>query len=149
MAKYRKLGRTSSQRKALIRNQVTALLYNGKIVTTEAKAKEIRKVAEGLNLATGAEFHIEENSHYPCVSNPRPMVEDFYDLLDSMEDSVLVEPVMAAEDFAEYQTRVPGLFFFLGIKGGKGGIPLHSTNFDFDEDALLYGLEIFKRILKL
>lgn len=48
MAKYRKLGRTSDQRKALIRNQVTALLHNGKIVTTEAKAKEIRKVAEGL-----------------------------------------------------------------------------------------------------
>lgn len=48
MAKYRKLGRTSSQRKALIRNQVTALINYGKIVTTESKAKEIRKVAEGL-----------------------------------------------------------------------------------------------------
>jgi len=48
MAGYRKLGRTASQRKALIRNQVTNLLYNGKIVTTESKAKEIRKVAEGL-----------------------------------------------------------------------------------------------------
>ena len=48
MAKYRKLGRTSSQRKALLRNQVTALLNNGKIVTTEAKAKEIRKIAEGI-----------------------------------------------------------------------------------------------------
>ncbi len=48
MAKYRKLGRTASQRKALLRNQVTALLNNGKIRTTEAKAKEIRKIAEGL-----------------------------------------------------------------------------------------------------
>ena len=48
MAKYRKLGRTSDQRKALLRNQVTALLYNGRIVTTEARAKEVRKVAEGL-----------------------------------------------------------------------------------------------------
>ena len=48
MAKYRKLGRTSSQRKALLRNQVTALLNNGKIVTTEAKAKEVKKIAEGL-----------------------------------------------------------------------------------------------------
>ncbi len=48
MAKYRKLGRTSSQRKALLRNQVTALLNNGKIVTTEAKAKEVAKIAEGL-----------------------------------------------------------------------------------------------------
>jgi len=48
MAKYRKLGRTSSQRKALLRNQVTALLYRGRIITTEAKAKEIRKDAEHL-----------------------------------------------------------------------------------------------------
>ena len=48
MAKYRKLGRTSSQRKALLRNQVTNLLYHGKIRTTETKAKEIRKIAEGL-----------------------------------------------------------------------------------------------------
>ena len=48
MAKYRKLGKTSDQRKALIRNQVTALLYNGKIITTEVRAKEVRKVAEGL-----------------------------------------------------------------------------------------------------
>ena len=48
MAGYRKLGRTSSQRKALLRNQVTALINNGRIVTTEAKAKEVRKIAEGL-----------------------------------------------------------------------------------------------------
>lgn len=48
MAGYRKLGRTSNQRKALIRSQVTALLYHGKIRTTETRAKEIRKVAEGL-----------------------------------------------------------------------------------------------------
>ena len=48
MAGYRKLSRTSSQRKALIRAQVTSLLHNGKMVTTEAKAKEIRKVVEKL-----------------------------------------------------------------------------------------------------
>ena len=48
MAGYRKLGRTSDQRKALLRSQVTALLYNGKIRTTEAKAKEIRGIAEGM-----------------------------------------------------------------------------------------------------
>ena len=48
MAGYRKLGRTSSQRKALLRSQVTSLIYRGKIVTTEAKAKEIRGIAEGL-----------------------------------------------------------------------------------------------------
>ena len=48
MAKYRKLSRTSDQRKALLRSQATMLLYHGKIVTTEAKAKEIRKIVEPL-----------------------------------------------------------------------------------------------------
>ena len=48
MAKYRKLGRTSAQRKALLRNQVTALIANGRIITTESKAKEVQKIAEGL-----------------------------------------------------------------------------------------------------
>ncbi len=48
MAKYRKLSRTSAQRKALLRGQVTSLIANGKIVTTEAKAKEVQKIAEGL-----------------------------------------------------------------------------------------------------
>ena len=48
MAKYRKLGRTSSQRHAMLRNQVTCLLNNGKIVTTETRAKEVRKIAESL-----------------------------------------------------------------------------------------------------
>ena len=41
MAGYRKLGRTSSQRKALIRSQVTNLLYHGKMVTTETRAKAV------------------------------------------------------------------------------------------------------------
>ena len=40
---YRKLGRTSSQRKALLRNQITQLLYHGKITTTDTRAKEVRK----------------------------------------------------------------------------------------------------------
>ena len=48
MAGYRKLGRTTSQRKAVLRIQATNLLYHGKIVTTEARAKEVRKIVESL-----------------------------------------------------------------------------------------------------
>ena len=48
MAMYRKLGKTSSQRKALLRNQVTMLLKNGRITTTEARAKEIKKLVEPM-----------------------------------------------------------------------------------------------------
>lgn len=48
MAGYRKLGKTSSQRKALLRNQTTALILNGKIITTQARAKEVQKQVEPL-----------------------------------------------------------------------------------------------------
>ena len=63
MAIYRKLSRTASQRKALLRNQVTALLNNGKIVTTEAKAKEVRKIAEGI-----IALAIKEKDNYETVT---------------------------------------------------------------------------------
>lgn len=63
MAKYRKLGRTSSQRKALLRNQVTALITHGKIVTTQAKAKEVQKIADGL-----IALAVKEKDNYETVT---------------------------------------------------------------------------------
>ncbi|HIQ96532.1 MAG TPA: 50S ribosomal protein L17 [Candidatus Limivivens merdigallinarum] len=63
MAGYRKLSRTSDQRKALIRSQVTALIHHGKIVTTEQKAKEIRRVAEGL-----IAMAVREKDNYETVT---------------------------------------------------------------------------------
>ncbi|NLB91216.1 MAG: 50S ribosomal protein L17 [Clostridiales bacterium] len=44
----RKLGRSADQRKALLRNQVTNLIWHGRIETTETRAKEIRSAAEKL-----------------------------------------------------------------------------------------------------
>ena len=48
MAEYRKLGKKTKLRKALLRNQVTQLLYKGKIITTEARAKEVQKIVEPM-----------------------------------------------------------------------------------------------------
>lgn len=62
MAKYRKLGKTADQRKALLRNQVTNLLYHGKIVTTEARAKEVRKFVEPL-----IALAVKEKDNYETV----------------------------------------------------------------------------------
>ena len=48
MAKLRKLGRATTQRKAMLRNLATNLLYHGKIVTTDTRAKEVRRQVEKL-----------------------------------------------------------------------------------------------------
>ena len=109
-------------------------------------ASKVHAIAHGLEVATGAAIRLERKVYYPVVRNPRPLVERLYDVLDSMDDTELVEPVMAAEDFSEYQQRVPGVFFFLGVNGGRGGAPLHSAAFDFDEDVLLVGAEVYRRL---
>ena len=62
MAKYRKLGKTSDQRKALLRNQVTALIYKGRIITTQAGAKEVMKIADGL-----IALAVKEKDNYETV----------------------------------------------------------------------------------
>ena len=62
MAGYRKLGRTSNQRKAMLRSLTTALINNGKIVTTEARAKEVKKIVEGM-----IALAVKEKDNYEVV----------------------------------------------------------------------------------
>ena len=74
MAKYRKLGRTSAQRKALLRNQVTAVINNGKIVTTEAKAKEVQKIVDGL-----IALAVKEKDNFETVKVTTKVVKQIVD----------------------------------------------------------------------
>ncbi|KPU26788.1 50S ribosomal protein L17 [Caloranaerobacter sp. TR13] len=58
MAKLRKLGRKTDHRKAMLRNLVTSLLKNGRIETTETRAKETRRLAEKMiTLAKRGDLH--------------------------------------------------------------------------------------------
>lgn len=63
MAGYRKLGRNSSQRKAMLRNLTTSLIANGRIVTTEARAKEVRSFVEHL-----IALAVRERDNYETVT---------------------------------------------------------------------------------
>ena len=58
MAGYRKLGRPTDQRRAMLRNLVTSFLKHGKIETTETRAKETRSIAEKMiTLAKRGDLH--------------------------------------------------------------------------------------------
>ena len=63
MAGYRKLGRTSSQRKAMLRSLTTDLLYHGRITTTVTRAKEVRRQAEKL-----ITLAVREKDNYETVT---------------------------------------------------------------------------------
>ncbi len=60
----------------------------------------------------------------------------------------ITEPSMGGEDFANYQTRIPGCLFRLGCAlGPHGSPPLHASDFDLDEAALPLGSRILARCL--
>jgi len=63
MPGYRKLGRTSSQRKAMLRALTTQLIHHGKITTTETRAKEVRRIAEKL-----ITLAVKEQDNYETVT---------------------------------------------------------------------------------
>jgi large subunit ribosomal protein L17 len=66
----RKLGRTSAHRKALLRNLATALLEHERIITTEPKAKELRRVADKLvTLGKRGNLHARRQAFQVVQSN--------------------------------------------------------------------------------
>ena len=108
MAGYRKLGRTSSQRKALIRSQVTALLYHGKIRTTETRAKEIRKVAEGL-----IAMAVKEKDNFDTVKVMAKVPR-------KDKDGKRVKEVVAGRRVPEFSSRNGGYTRIIKIGPRKG-----------------------------
>ena len=92
MAKYRKLGRTSDQRKALLRSQVTSLIYKGKIVTTQARAKEVQKIVDGL-----IALAVKEKDNYETVKvSAKVPVKD--------KDGKRVKEVVDGKKVTKYET---------------------------------------------
>ena len=54
-------------------------------------------------------------------------------------------PVMGGEDFSFYGQRVPACFFFLGLlpPGTSTMPPLHNARFNFNDEAIRTGLQVF------
>ncbi len=71
----RKLNKATDQRDAMLRNMVTALLWNGKLVTTEARAKEVRPIAEKLITLAVSEYKNQETVMKTGVNDKQQAIE--------------------------------------------------------------------------
>ncbi|UUV98456.1 50S ribosomal protein L17 [Vagococcus luciliae] len=86
---YRKLGRTSSQRKAMLRDLTTDLIINERIETTEARAKEIRSTTEKMiTLGKRGDLHARRQAA-AFVRN-----EYLDDRLDEKEETIIEESAL-------------------------------------------------------
>ena len=84
-----------------------------------------------------------------------PVVHNDPDIVAMIEKEIIgeceyIKPLMASEDFAFYQQKIPGMFTMLGTKNVKKGYihPLHSCYFNFDENVLIKGVELYIKIAK-
>ena len=78
MAGYRKLGRPTDERKAILRNLVTALLDNGKIETTITRAKETRRLAEKM-VTLGKRGDLHARRQALAFITEESVVKDLFD----------------------------------------------------------------------
>lgn len=110
----------------------------------------IRDYCKGLEISYGIQIDVEIREMYPPVINDESLVNSFIEA-NGADRVRIIEPQMIAEDFSLYQTVVPGIFVFVGVRNeAKGFIhPLHSSKFDFDEENLLLGVEGMINMLKV
>ncbi|SHH01510.1 amidohydrolase [Tepidibacter thalassicus] len=114
------------------------------------KIKErICEIADGFEKAFNCKININIKDDYPAVNNDVKLFEEFKNALGEKRIKIL-EPLMIAEDFSYYQKCIPGLFFMLGSRNEKKGFVngLHNIDFNFNEDILLSGIDIYVKLLK-
>ena len=109
---------------------------------------KIQSVCDGIAISFGVDVEFEPIPFYPPVINN----DDVYNEVKMKLESELVEAekVMLSEDFSYYAQKVPALFMLLGIDDGNSNHrnPLHSDNFDFNDDVLFHGIKAYIKLLQ-
>ena len=106
----------------------------------EGLQKTVYEIAANVEKQFGCTVHVDFSESYPAVMNDPDLVQRAYRAVPFRH---LEEPSMASEDFAQYQLRVGGVFFFLST----GNTPaLHATTFNFNEEILLKGADFFEQL---
>ena len=110
---------------------------------------QMNNIHQGIKASYGVKIKSDIRDYYPVVDNDAILFDRLKNSL-SNKSYRLIEPMMFAEDFAFYQKKVPGMFVMLGTKNENLGYihPLHSCYFNFKEDVLIKGVELYKHILK-
>lgn len=114
----------------------------------ETMTRRVREAAAGIAAGYGCKGEAVFRHMYRVVDNDPKLVELLQEVAgDDYEET---PPYMLAEDFSLYLQKVPGMFFFLGSGNAEKGYThsLHSAQFQFDEEILAFGVEMYAKLLK-
>jgi amidohydrolase len=129
-------------------------VFIGTVRTLRAPTRVLAKerffaIVQGTARALGCEATIDWHEGYPVTANDPAATERFFGVarraLGAERVAVVPDATMGGEDFSYYGHHVPACFFFLGLrpKGHETYPTLHQPDFDFNDDALPVGVEVF------
>ena len=110
--------------------------------------ERLDKIIGGVCQSMGASYELNYTQGYPPLLNDADMaqvVSTCAAKVFGQENVVEPASTMGGEDMAFYLEKAKGCFFFLGV-GRKGGAPIHTSRFDFNEDVLLLGIETYCQV---
>lgn len=117
------------------------------------RAKELMKeTLTGITSAYGATYELQIEENAAVTFNEPKLVEEtlptFRRLLGT-GNVTEIKPQMIAEDFAYYQRVIPGFYYFLGVGNKSKGItaPVHTAEFDVDEESMVVGVKVMSNAL--
>lgn len=114
--------------------------------------RRVREIAEGVAQSLGCRAEVTLTEGYPVTFNDPALTQTWFEVArhtlgDAAVQTVPV-PTMGGEDFSFYAQQVPSVFFCLGLKrpGQDRSPSLHQPDFDFNDDAMPTGIEMFVRL---
>jgi len=114
----------------------------------DSMKEQMERTIKGVCGATGAGYEFKYSRGYPPTVNDAALAEIVNRCAVEVvgEENVFEpEPIMAGDDMSFFLEKVPGFFFFLGV-GHENSAPLHNSRFDFNEEVLPKGVEMYLRL---
>jgi len=120
--------------------------------TWAAIPERIERIVAGICEANRATYELDFERTTPVVNNHEGLTEFAQTSLGrslGSKNVLVIDPIMAAEDFAYFQQQVPGVYFFLGVANFAEGWTdyVHTPTFRPDEAAIVVGVKAAASLL--
>jgi len=117
---------------------------------SERIEQQMRIIAQGTALAYNVEAHVRYTREFVPLMNDTALAAEAMavavELYGASNAKVASKPMTGSEDFAQFLSRVPGCFVFLG--NGETSAPLHNPNYDFNDNGLVHGMRFHAAIAR-
>ena len=112
----------------------------------------MQRICAGVGAAFGANVHFEYRRGYPPTINSVAEAEFCMkvaaEVCGETKVSIDPKPSMGAEDFSYFLQEKPGCYVWLGNGPGEGGCTLHNPHYDFNDEAIPFGVAYWVRLVQ-